>query len=92
MGYEWQGWALDALRGIEPHEVMQVLAAKRRWARPATSEYGLQLVTVWGRTSTGRALIVAVRQVSAWDWQILGARDLRPEELDELEQWEATHD
>jgi hypothetical protein len=34
------------------------------------------------------ALLVAVRQVSQWDWPILGARDLEPKEAEELTTWE----
>jgi len=34
------------------------------------------VVTIWGRTRAGRALIVAVYQVSGFPWKIVGARDL----------------
>ena len=92
VGYEWPGWALDALRGIEPQEVMQALGATRRWPRAASSDVGLRLITIWARTRRGRPLIVAVRQIGEWDWEIIGARDLRPQELTDFEQWEASHE
>ena len=88
VGFEWPEWALAGLRGIEPGEVLQVLNADRRWPRTAVSDTGMQVLTVWGRTRTGRPLLVAVRQVSQWDWQILGARDLNPKETEELTTWE----
>lgn len=92
VGFEWQGWALDALRGIEPYEVVQVLAAERRWPRPAVSAGGVAVLTVWGRTRAGRPLVVAVRQVDEWDWLILGARELGPGEAVEFARWEETRD
>ena len=88
MVFEWPDWALAGLRGIEPGEVLQVLNAERRWPRTAVSDTGMQVLTVWGRTRTGRALLVAVRQISQWDWQILGARNLKPKEAEELTTWE----
>ena len=87
MGYEWQGWALDALRNIEPYEVLRALGATRRWTRWATGPGGVRVLTVWARTSAGRPLIVAVRQVD--DWQILGARDMNTADLAEFQEWEA---
>jgi hypothetical protein len=92
VGYEWQAWALDALDGLEPHEVLQALGAGRRWPRWATGTHGMRVLTVWARTRTGRPLIVAVRQVDAWDWQILGAREMSGADLTEFEKWEAHRD
>ena len=92
MGYEWQGWALDALGGMDPGEVLQALGAARRWPRWAVGPMGVRVLTVWARTAAGRPLIVAVRQVDAWDWQILGARDMTPADLSEFEKWEAHRD
>jgi hypothetical protein len=90
VGYEWLGQALERLEGIEPHEVVQVLRSTRRWPRTATSSTtSIQVLTIWGRTPAGRPLIVAVRPVGEWVWQIVGARMLRPVELTEFEQWEA---
>ncbi|GAA5197526.1 hypothetical protein GCM10023322_68940 [Rugosimonospora acidiphila] len=91
MPYEWEEWAIRALLGIEPYEVRQVLEAKRRWPRPALDRsVGLQVLTIWGRTLTGRPLIVAVHHVSDLTWKIIGARDLTPENLVEFERWEET--
>jgi hypothetical protein len=59
---------LAKLTGIEPHEVMQVLAAPGRWPRPAVDDVGIRVLTVWGRTRTGRALMVALRHKDGWDW------------------------
>lgn len=90
MPYEWEDWALAALVGIEPYEVRQALEAKRRWPRRATSASGMQVLTVWGRTLTGRPLIVAVYHVSGFTWKIIGARDMTGKELIEFSRWEAT--
>jgi hypothetical protein len=81
--------ALKSLRGVEPYEVMQALGARRRWPRRAEGPYGHVAMTIWARTDAGRPLIVAVRQLSGWDWQIVGARDLRPDELRGVERWES---
>ncbi len=88
MGFEWSEWALAALNGIEPYEVLQVLRAQRRWPRGATGAAGIRVLTVWGRTDTGRPLIVVARQVDGWDWLIIGARTMAPTELVEFENWE----
>lgn len=91
MVYRWPPWALESLpEGIEAHEVVQALAARRRWPRLARSDTGVVALTFWARTEAGRPLLVAVRQVGTWDWEIVGARDLRADELAELEEWEAT--
>lgn len=79
--------------GIEPHEVMQVLNGERRWPRPATSSStGLPALTIWGRTRTGRPLLVAVRALSGRDWEIVTARALTPEETELFDAWEASRD
>jgi hypothetical protein len=83
---------LTKLIGIEPHEVMQVLGSAARWPRPAIGLGGVGILTVWGRTRAGRALMVALRRKDEWDWWIAGARELTPSELAELEQWEAGHE
>lgn len=88
VGYEWIVEVLDRLRGVEPYEVSQVLTAQRRWPRPATTDTGIQVLTIWGRTRTGRALLVALRRKDEWDWWIAGARELDAAELAELEVWE----
>jgi hypothetical protein len=88
--YEWEEWAMLALAGIEPYEVRQVLEAARRWPRPGADSSGTRVFTVWGRTRAGRALIVAVYQVSGFTWKIVGARDMTKAELAELARWEET--
>ena len=92
MGYEWSSWALNALRGIEPGEVLQVLNAPRRWPRVGHSDLGLGVLTIWGRTRAGRPLLVAVRPVGEWDFEILGARQLRPVQVAEPQKWEESDD
>ncbi len=90
MGYEWLDVGLRSLHGIEPHEVLQVLSGKIRRPVPATGPDGHRLLTIWGRTEQGRPLIVGVRQLSRWDWQIISARTMTPSEVTEHEAWEAT--
>lgn len=76
---------------IEPGEVMWLLEQHHpRWPRPARDTLlGLGTLTIWGRTSSGRALLVATRRVGARDWEIVGARELTAAEVSELERWEA---
>jgi hypothetical protein len=88
VSYEWLAVALEALRGIEPYEVMQALAASRR--RPVLAEAaGVVVLTVWAKTAAGRPLIVVVRPAGGFDWVIVGAREMDEEQLTEFEQWEA---
>jgi hypothetical protein len=91
MGFEWADWARDALRGISPGEVVEVLGAQRRLPRPAVSD-GVSVLVIWARTAAGRPLLVAVKQVAEWHWLIIGARELTPAEACELEKWEARTD
>jgi hypothetical protein len=79
------------LRGIEPYEVMQVLSAKRRLPVPGTSG-NVPIIAICARTNAGRPLVIAVRQIGGFEQQIVGARDLNPDELPQFEQWEAGHD
>jgi hypothetical protein len=88
--YEWDDWALAALFGIEPYEVRQVLEAKRRWPRRATSASGVPVLTIWGRTATDRPLIVAVYHLTGFTWKIIGARKMTDKELSEFSRWEET--
>jgi hypothetical protein len=88
VGYEWLEIALERLRGIEPHEVNQIIAAKRRLPVPGHSADGIPVLAIWARTNTGRPLAVFIRQISRFDWLILGARDLHPDELTRFEKWE----
>jgi len=92
VGYEWLEIGLQRLRGIEPHEVMQVLTAKVRRPVPGRGPDGHPVLTIWGRTYEGRLLIVGTRQLTKWDRQIIGAREMRPSEIAEYEAWEATRD
>lgn len=92
MGFEWPQWALEALHGIEPNEVVQALDAKRRLPRPARSATGVPVVTVWARTRAGRPLIVAVRRSDPWTWLIVGAREMYLQERAEFARWEEAQD
>jgi len=65
-----------------------VLAAPSRWPRPAVGVAGIRVLTIWGRTRTGRPLIVALRRKDEWDWWIAGVRELTQDEAAELEEWE----
>ena len=87
MGYEWLTEALQALRGVEPYEVAQVLSAGRRMPLAAESA-SVRFLTISGRTHTGRPLIVAVRLLGGHDQQIIGARPMTPSELTRFENWE----
>lgn len=89
MGYEWVREVLDKLSGVEPHEVTQVLGSRSRWPRPAIGLGGVRVLTLWGRTHAGRPLMVALKRKDEWDWWIAGARELEPDEVVELEAWEA---
>lgn len=66
----------------------QALDAKRRWLRPGQGPTGTDVLTIWGRTWTGRALVVAVYHVSGFTWKIIGARDLTATKLAEFIEWE----
>lgn len=90
MPYEWEEWALQALAGIEPYEVRQILEGKARWPRLATSPAGVRVLTIWGRTAAGRPLIVAVRHVDGRSWTIIGARHMSNAEHAEFVRWEGT--
>lgn len=92
VGFWWAYGALEWLArvGIEPYEVLQVLAYAKRWPRPGHSPAGTVL-TVWGRTHTGRALLVVLRpEQGSLDSQITLARELTGEEEVQLQDWEAT--
>lgn len=81
---------MDLLSGIEAYEVAQVLARFRRLPIDATA-HGLRVIAICGRTATGRPLAVIVRKTSDLDQQILGAREMNPDELAHFEAWEAKH-
>jgi hypothetical protein len=88
----WLQMALAALRGIEPHEVLQALSAKRRLPAPGLSPEGIRVLTIRARTNTGRPLVVVVRRMPAAriDWWIVGAREMTTAALSAFEQWEAS--
>lgn len=88
MPYEWDEWAINALAEIEPYEVRQVLEARRRWPRPAVDPAGLRVLTIWARTLAGRVLIVAVYHSSGRTWKIIGAREMKADEMAEFAKWE----
>jgi hypothetical protein len=88
VGYEWVREVLDKLQGVEPHEVVQALSASPRWPRSAITLDGLRVLTVWGRTRAGRPLMVGLRHKDEWTWWIVGARELSPDEVAELENGE----
>lgn len=90
--YEWEEWALAGLKDIEPYEVRQVLDARARWPRPALGAGGKPVLTLWGRTDSGRPLIVAVYHVDGVTWKVIGARDLTGPEAAQFARWEATGD
>jgi hypothetical protein len=93
VGYEWVSTLLAALVGIEPYEIRQVLEEGDRWPRPAVSDVGVRLLAVWGRTRSGRPLVVVLRPTgTALDWLIVGAVDMTPDQVAEFEGWEAGHE
>jgi hypothetical protein len=90
VAFEWLADSLRQLDRIEPREVHQALASERRWPRIARdAELGLRVLTIWARTADNRPLVIATRKRSEWDWQCLGARDMKPAEVAEFEAWEA---
>ncbi|MBT8226797.1 MAG: hypothetical protein HKP61_17230 [Dactylosporangium sp.] len=90
MPYRWLqiAFGVIATRGIEPHEVIQVLSSGHRRIVPAHTPEGIPLRSIWGRTATGRALIVVVRPVEGFDSVIIGARELSATQGEEFEAWE----
>lgn len=93
MPYRWLEIAFRALalQGIEAYEVVQVLAGVggRRRVVPAFSREGLPVRSIWGRSATGRALIVVVRAAGGFDSVIIGAREMSDSERGEFETWES---
>ena len=64
-----------------------MLASPRRWPRLAVAR-GVKVLTISGRTRAGRPLIVFLRQDGQWDWLIIGAREMTPDQVAEFERWE----
>jgi hypothetical protein len=54
VGYLWLEVTLAALRGLEPYEVLQALGNRRRHPVPGRSEQGVQVLTIWARTTAAR--------------------------------------
>lgn len=92
VAFEWAPGALEwlAKQGIEPYEVLQVLTDTKRWPRQGQIGPGAVL-TIWGRTQAGRALLVALwPEQGSLDAHITAARELTADEEAELQRWEAT--
>lgn len=80
---------MDALRkDIEPYEVRQVLEATVRWPRPATTDTGKRVLSIWARTRAGRPLIVTTYHHDGLIWKIIGASEMNFTQLAEFEAWE----
>ena len=86
--YRWLEIALAALRGVEPHEVLQALASPHRLGAPSAGA-DVALLGVFARTDAGRPLVVTLRRGEGFDWWIVGARDMTGDELAAFENWEA---
>lgn len=93
MEYEWWIGVRTFLErsDIRAWEVMEVLYSAARWPRPARTRDGLPVLTVWGRTDEGRALVVVLRRLRSYSdsWQILLAVPMGPRQLKEFIAWEA---
>jgi hypothetical protein len=92
VGYEWLDIGLRNLRDVEPYEVNQVLYGKTRRPVPGRGPDGVWVLTIWGRTNAARPLIVVIRPMGGFDWQIITARPMTDTQLAEFEEWEATRD
>lgn len=58
---------------------------------PAGALAGRDRVTIWGRTRTGRSLLVVLwPEQGSLDAYVTGGRELTVEEEAELRRWEAT--
>lgn len=91
--HEWAEWALDGLPDeVAEFEVRQVLeSTDRLWPRAAHHRSnGLPVVTFWGCSDVGRALIVAAFRDPGDPhlWRLIGARPMRPDEVAEFDEWE----
>jgi hypothetical protein len=89
VGFRWHPTTLAKLSGIEPHEVIQALQSNRQWPKPAVGPGDMVVLTIWGRTRTGRRLIVVTYPDTGFDSWIVGARDMNPAEATEYDRWEA---
>ncbi|WP_433562083.1 hypothetical protein ACQP1O_31850 [Nocardia sp. CA-151230] len=93
MEYEWSPTAKQFLQRfqVKTWEVMEVLYSARRWPRPARTDQGLPVLTVWGRSDDGRGLVVMLRQLPSPStcWEILMAVPMGEHQLTEYNAWEA---
>jgi hypothetical protein len=92
VGYEWLDIGLRLLVGVEPFEVMQVIYSKIRRPVPGFGPDGQRALTIWGRTNAGKPIIVMIRPLGGFDWQIITARLMTDAQLAEYEAWEETRD
>jgi hypothetical protein len=87
--YEWAPGALERLpEDIEPFEALQVVVEDRpRLPLPGTAT-GFPVLTVVGRTRTGRPLAVVCRDLGEMTWQVLFVRRLSDTEAAWFTTWE----
>lgn len=91
--YDWNQKALANMpKGITPGDVYEVLT-DNRLRRPVPGYFGaLPVLTIWGRTGRGRAMIVALVPYSSRPrhWLIVGVDEMTEEEYAEFREWEET--
>lgn len=92
-------WALAQMlerTGVNPDDVFDLVDAWMKGKRPvrlrsATDPAtGLISIVVWGRADGGRPLAIFARRTGR-DIQVYNALELGPDQVAELEKWEATH-
>ncbi|QLY28653.1 hypothetical protein [Nocardia huaxiensis] len=92
MPYEWLPWLSARLAevGLTADEVVEALESRYRWPRMSTSKTGLRVLQVWARTRDGKPIIVALRELGALDWQIIGAKPMtESQDIADFEEWES---
>jgi hypothetical protein len=91
MGFKWSYWGLGRAEaaGIEPYEALDALQGS--WPRPIRVN-GMPFLTFWGRTRSGRGLIIATRRDGPWDWQIVDLRQMTADEGSEYDKWKDQRD
>lgn len=67
---------------------MQVLESKRRRPQPVVGPRGLTYLAIYGRTRSGRAIVVIVRRIEDLEWTIVAAREMTAKEIASHKQWE----
>ncbi|WP_369634507.1 hypothetical protein [Nocardia sp. JMUB6875] len=93
MSYEWWygAFAVLAMAGIERHEVLEIVYGQQRWPRRGVDPVtGLRVLSIWARTDGGRPLIVTLRPLGGFDYQIVAAHQMTSDQLEEFRQWEQT--